>query len=54
MALDNLLGACTPESDLTRRWEIMVPEAEVTVFAFVPAGVAPLVLSDGLLGGSIR
>ena len=54
MAFESLLGAWVAESDLARRWEIILPEGEIIVFAFVPAELGPLFLTDGLSGGSIR
>lgn len=35
IAFDSLLGAWVAESDLARRWEIIFPEGEVTMFGFV-------------------
>lgn len=54
MVFDNLLGGCVPESDLTLRCEIMLPDADVMVFWFVPGKPAPLLRSEGLPGGSVR
>lgn len=54
MTLESLLGAWVAESDLTRRCDIMFPEADVIMLEFVPAVKAPFVPNDGLPGGSIR
>lgn len=54
MAFDSLLGGCVAESDLARRCEIMLPEADVTVFGFVPVGAGCWGLTDGLPGGSVH
>lgn len=53
MAFDSLLGWCVAESDLARRCEIMLPEADVIVFGFVPACADCWGLTDGLPGGSV-
>lgn len=36
-ALESLLGGRPPVSDLTRRWDIILPEGDVMVLEFVPA-----------------
>lgn len=54
MAFDSLLGGYVAESDLARRCDNMLPEADVTVFGFVSAGADCWGLTDGLPGGSVH
>lgn len=48
MACESLLGIFDPESDLTRRCEIMFPEGETTTLEFTPDAL------NGLLGTGER
>ena len=50
MACDNLLGIVDVVSDLMRRWDIMLPEGETTIFEFAADAEDGLDLVDGLSG----
>lgn len=54
MTFESLLGGWVAESDLTRRWDIMLPEGDVVVLPFVLSEPAILLFSDGLLAISGR
>lgn len=54
MACESLLGSCVAESDLTRRCEIIFPDAETVMFGSVPAGSGAQDLADMPLRTSAR